>query len=311
MSADGKNQGGVGGARYGPLVPPVVGVARNGFGGSGGGGGGGEDDGDTGGIGNGGPDSYDDGGGGGGGGGGGLQIISYDDMTIDGQIFALGGEGGSSFNAETSGYGEGAPGGGGAGGSIWLQTLGQMTITANAEIKALGGLGGKGDGNGTVIWSGGAGGFGYIRLQDGDGSVQIPIPDNVQPTNADTVGEFEPDVILESTAVSTFYDQIISTPNYGDAVIDETSTSSDGSDIQIFVQGSRENVDDPGNPVPPELDLEREYTTDWEPVEDMFLMDNYQFLRFRVEFTVDPLQEFDDQLPTVHEIFIPVSTVPD
>ncbi len=302
------NNGGVGGSTYGPLVPPTVGGATAGFGGSGGGGGGGEDDGNSGGVGNGGPDAFDEGGGGGGGGGGGLQIAAYLGVSISGEVTALGGAGGSTFNASTGGLGQGAPGGGGSGGTIWLVCLGDMTISSNAIIKATGGTPGVGDGNGSESRKGGQGGDGYIRLWDVDGSVQIPVEDNVVPVDVDTVKKFTPAIVLDSVAYSDFYDQFISTPNYKAATVDQTVN---GGEIDVFVQGSREDVNNPGNPVPPELDPERVFTTDWVPISDVNQIDNYQFLRFRVEFSVDPLQEFTDPLPTIHEIHIPVSTIPD
>jgi hypothetical protein len=302
------NNGGTGGLAYGPIVPPIVSVATNGFGGSGGGGGGGEDDGPTSGNGNGAPDAFDEGGGGGGGGGGGLQILAYRTITVTGQVFAQGGPGGSSFNSATNDLGQGAPGGGGSGGSIWLQCLGQMTISANAEIKALGGAGGKGDGNGNEIRTGGAGGDGYIRLQDDNGSIQIPVAENVLPIDSNSSAKFSPEIILQSTGTSTFYDQVISTPNYGAAEVD---LSLNNGVILIFVQGAREDVGNPGNPVPPELDPERVFTTDWVPIDGINQVDNYQFLRFRVDFTTNALQLFSEPLPQVREIHIPVSTTPD
>jgi hypothetical protein len=302
------NNGGTGGSSYGPLVPPTVGTATSGFGGAGGGGGGGEDDGDSGGAGNGGPDAFDEGGGGGGGGGGAIQIVAYGDISVFGEIFARGGNGGSSFNAATQGLGQGAPGGGGAGGSIWLQTLGVMNIGPDASIEALGGDGGEGDGNNTQKVLGGAGGGGYIRMFYGSGSAPTLNPDNVKPIDANTIQEFEPEIVLDSTAVSKFYNQIISTPNYGAATVDQALN--DG-EIEIFVQGSREDIGNPGNPVPPELDEERVFTTDWIELSEINQLDNYQFLRFRVDFSVNPLQEFGEPLPVVREILIPVSTIPD
>ncbi len=302
------NNGGKAGASYVPIVPPHVLVATNGFGGSGGGGGGGEDDGDSGGAGNGGPDALDEGGGGGGGGGGALQILSYDDVDISGQVFAFGGTGGSSYNAATGGLGQGAPGGGGSGGAIWLQTLGQMTIVSTGEIKALGGSGGSGDGNGNEIRAGGRGADGRIFLMDVDGQIQIPVAENVQPTTEFTVSRFNPAIVLDSSGQSDFYDQIVSTPNYSTAEIDWTLNNGE---ISIWVQGSREDLDFPGNPVPPEFDPDRAFTTDWIEIAFINQIDNYQYLRFRVDFSVDPLQEFWDPLPSVQKILIPVSTVPD
>ncbi len=143
---------------------------------------------------------------------------------------------------------------------------------------------------------------------DVDGQIQIPVAENVQPTTEFTVSRFNPAIVLDSSGQSDFYDQIVSTPNYSTAEIDWTLNNGE---ISIWVQGSREDLDFPGNPVPPEFDPDRAFTTDWIEIAFINQIDNYQYLRFRVDFSVDPLQEFWDPLPSVQKILIPVSTVPD
>ena len=55
----------------------------------------------------------------------------------------------------------------------------------------------------------------------------------------------------------------------------------------------------------------RANSTDWVPISQINDLDNFQYLRFRVELAVDPVHDFGDPLPVVYEIRIPVSTIPD
>ena len=306
------NDGGAGGAAYGPIIPPIVGSVITGFGGSGGGGGGGEDDSDGGGTGAG--DGLvgftDEGGGGGGGGGGALQIVAYGNISLSpGEITANGGQGGNSFNAATSSLGQGAPGGGGSGGSVWLRSFGEITFGANSRIEAIGSRGGAGDGNGNEIQSGGTGADGFIRFEDSKGVPSLPTL--ADPIDSGTSGTFEPDITLQSVAVSRFYNSNIATPNYGDPEADIFLPGKIDETLVILVQGAREDVTNPGHPVDPDTDLERIFTTDWVPFAEVDRLDNFQFLRFQVVFAVSPLQTFDDPLPRIDEIRIKRSSIPD
>ena len=133
----------------------------------------------------------------------------------------------------------------------------------------------------------------------------------VLPVTTDSAATFEPDLTLDSTAISLFYNQFITTPNYGTVEVDQQVA---GGSIEVFVQGSRDDVSNPGNPVDPDSDSEleeRKFTTDWVTIDEIDQIDNYQYLRFRVEFSVDPVHDFGDPLPRILEIRIPVSTVPD
>jgi hypothetical protein len=315
------NNGGSGGTPYALIVAPIVGTLTSGFGGSGGGGGGAEDDvGTAGSLGNGVADGWDEGGGGGGGGGGGVQIVAYGNIAIEGEVLADGGAGGSTVNPAT-GISQGAPGGGGSGGAIFLQANGELSIAAGSSIFARGGPGGQGDGNGNDNPRiGGPGGEGFIRLQDSDGVITIPAG-TVEPETASTVSTFIAPLTLESDGYSGWYNQFIATPNYGEPVVDYTLGPGDESNsIFIDVQGSRENVLTPGpDPVDPDSDPLRINTTNWKRIFTNGIystgiideLDNYQYLRFRVEFSIDPSHEFIDTLPKVTRIRIPVSSTPD
>ncbi len=319
------NIGGTGGAAVSLIVPPTVGRLDAGFGGFGGGGGGGEDDvGASGSYGDGVSNGYDEGGGGGGGGGGGLQIVAYGDITVKGKILANGGVGGSTYNPSTGGISQGAPGGGGSGGAVWLQTSGDLTIVGGSQVRALGGLGGQGDGNGNDNPRyGGPGANGFIVLQDADGSYPVGNTGDVDPAPTGTT-TFNPPIILDSEAVSLFYDQYASTPNYGDPEFDyDLGPAGENNVIRVYFQGSRLNMSTL-QPWDPDLDPGREHTTNWIPlfdstllpgnpvfVGDMNVLDNYQYVRFWVEFSVDPTHDFADPLPKITEIRVPVSSIPD
>jgi hypothetical protein len=326
--------GGLGGGTYGEedfsdavLVPPVVGVPTLtlGFGGSGGGGGGGEDDdpnpsGNPPFLGDGLPGGEDEGGGGGGGGGGAVQLVAYGDITIRGEIIANGGGGGDSNNETTGGKGQGAPGGGAAGGAIWLQAFGDIILDQLARLEALGGVGGIGNWNDREEVKGGNGGHGYIRLEDSDG--QMVVPATVDPQTSSITGTFSPSLDLDSETRSFFYNQIIPTPNYDEPVIDLDLNGASNT-IQIFVQGAREDILQIGpQPVDPDTDPERLFTTDWIQIYDsrndpqlepgaIDKIDNFQYMRFRVEYSVDPLHDFADPLPIIRELKIPLLDEPD
>ncbi|MHC4470729.1 MAG: Ig-like domain-containing domain [Planctomycetota bacterium] len=326
--------GGRGGGTHGqadmsdtPLVPAIVGVRTPtlGFGGSGGGGGGGEDDhanpsGNPPILGDGIPGGEDEGGGGGGGGGGVLQIVAYGDIIVRGRIDANGGNGGRSWNEARGEPGQGGPGGAGAGGAIWLQSFGDIELDQLARLEAVGGIGGIGNWNDKEQVLGGAGGDGYIRLEDKDGNIFVP--DSVTPQTTSITGTFSPPLELDSTGQSVFYNQRIPTPNYDEPVFD-LALNGDGNSIVIHVQGAREDVTLPGDQaVDPDSDPERTFSTDWVLVYDsgetpaivpgaIDKMDNFQYVRFRVEFSVDPLHNFEDPLPTVREIRIPLLETPD
>jgi len=106
-----------------------------------------------------------------------------------------------------------------------------------------------------------------------------------------------------TTARSLWFDSRIVTPNYGTPTVD---LAGGGGTIDIFVQGAREDVLKPGaQPVDPEADPDRLETTDWVRLAMVDVLDNYQYLRFRVEFAGG------DPLPVVKSIEIPVSATRD
>ena len=124
------------------------------------------------------------------------------------------------------------------------------------------------------------------------------------PQGPDLVGDFTPALSLSSFAQSRWYNQFFPTPNYGVVEVDSTLN---GGTIFVEVQGSREDVSTPGTgPVDPDLAPERVNSTDWVPIIEIDRLDNFQYLRFRVYFTVDPLQDFADPLPVIRLIEIPV-----
>lgn len=89
----------------------------------------------------------DTGSGGGGGGGGGCLFLAAYRLVLEGEIEALGGDGGDGFTGPDA-LGNGG-GGGGGGGVIWLVTRGRS-------------------GSGTVLAAGGEGGVGHLVGENGD-----------------------------------------------------------------------------------------------------------------------------------------------
>ncbi len=115
----------------------------------------------------------------GGGGGGALQLTAGKRLAVDGQIKAVGGQGGqaraalSNFMCDASTWTVdftqfATPGGGGSGGAIKLQSMVVDIASLAGTIDISGGLGGAG------VWSlsqGGAGSPGLLRVEDVAGGV--------------------------------------------------------------------------------------------------------------------------------------------
>ncbi len=105
-------------------------------------------------------------GGSGGGGGGAIRIMAGGDITINGSIWANGGNGGDG-GAGAQQYSGG--GGAGSGGAIFLESLGDVIVIGT--IQANGGTGGAGAPTiNTAVSDGGNGSVGRIRIDDQDGN---------------------------------------------------------------------------------------------------------------------------------------------
>jgi hypothetical protein len=304
-------------------------------GGSGGGGGGGEDDRDgssqSGTAGN-----EDEGGGGGGGGGGAIQMVAYGTIEVSGILQCNGGDGGNSaLDAIESDFGQGAGGGGGSGGAIWLQCRGVMTLGLGAGIEAFGGVGGSGYGDGTtVVYRGGTGGDGRIRLESGDGLILN------SPAGSST-GTFQPALDVNSTAISQWQNTGMFTPKYqafkafddptldnncdddGDGTPFEDGEACDptadleilpdasSGSIRIYLEATTEDFDTPVDDPDPLA------STGWIKVYDSDtggfiagatdVLENNKYWRFRIDFDVDPLHSFTDPLPLVRMLRVGIS----
>lgn len=111
-------------------------------------------------------------GGGGGAGGGAIWLISLGQVVINGQIQAIGGDGGDPLSDNGGGV-CGGGGGGGAGGSVWIQTA--STVSGTGSIDVSGGIGGlnlgcsSGAGAGG-FGEGGNGSRGVVRVDSSSGS---------------------------------------------------------------------------------------------------------------------------------------------
>lgn len=335
--------GGLGGIAYGeadfsdqPLNQFGAPVLRAGAGGAGGGGGGAEDDPDTtSALDTAGPE--DSGGGGGGGGGGGFQAvarnsITFQSMTVD----ASGGAGGATENAAASDLGQGAPGGCGAGGAILLQAYeGDISIDAGSVLDASGGdnTNSRGQitrnqaGTGSTEGRGGAGGLGYVRLEDSDGIITLPNPNSVRgiltsaqfrPTvNGDYPGRTNaPMVVNVSEAYSVWFNTQLDTPTYfapldlpGTPDVLEGTSFFDFDDVigpavgdsKVDIQCRSAPNDITNNGFPNLFQA-----TDWFPLDQLASISGRRFIQFRVTFTLPLSYKFTDPRPYVEYLQIDV-----
>jgi hypothetical protein len=337
--------GGLGGGAYGDILfstAPLnsLGVPTLGLGAGGGGGGGGgmEDDG---------PGSLDgdtlvgpedSGGGGGGGGGGAIQITARRQVYLFGStIDASGGVGGRTFNSDNSATGQGAAGGCGAGGSIWLQAYEDDVIVENGSIVSV--LGGANDelpsvgqittsvndtpqNDQPIEGSGGAGGEGYVRIEDKDGVV-LNLGSQVQ--GALSIGQFRPEadgsypgrgaeapmVVNESVAYSKWFNSQLDTPTYIDVYDDPLTPAIEGTRIFEFVEESdgvikieaRSAVNDPANPGHPSTQ-----PTSWVPLDEVSTISDRRFIQFRITLTLPLNHAFVNPLPYVDFLRINIET---
>jgi hypothetical protein len=124
----------------------------------------------------------------------------------------------------------------------------------------------------------------------------------------------------DSTAVSLLFDTGLPLPNYEQF---EADLDPRGGNIRIFVQSTREDTTRPGmQPLDPDGDPERLHSTDWKLIHDSLdasnvepgaldKVDDFQYIRFRVEFTLPPGWTAGDPLPIVRSIRIRVKSVRD
>jgi hypothetical protein len=322
--------GGLGGLAYGdgafstaPLNALSVPTLGLGFGGAGGAGGGREDDAP---LGTDGPE--DAGGGGGGGGGGAVQLTARRNIVLDGTtIDARGGKGGRTYNEIQSAEGQGAPGGSGAGGSIWLQAYeGNVTVTNGSQLLAEGGV--NTDSVGQITTSkndtianpdpikgkGGAGGLGFIRLEDSDGA----FPNLTGQTVGDLyTGVFAPEadgsypgrddvafmVVNQSIVYSGWFNTQLDTPTF-QALYDDPLTPAiegtkleeyavqSGGEILIQVRAAPNDVANTGHP-------NLFQATNWVPLDMASTISDRRFLQFRITYTLPFNYLFSQPLPYV------------
>jgi hypothetical protein len=133
---------------------------------------------------------------GGGAGGGAVQIHAGNQLSLDGQILSLGGNGGDSAAVVSSSYSidgvvwdESLPGdaggGGGSGGAVLLQSGGAMTFGVSAAVQLDGGRGGMG----AVGNDGGEGGAGLLRLESSSALDLADMQNVVSPLAAFDLGQ--------------------------------------------------------------------------------------------------------------------------
>ncbi len=123
----------------------------------------------------------------GGGGGGAIRIVAGGDITVNTTIIADGGNGGGLISTQFAGGG-----GAGSGGAIFIQAAGNLTVVPGSTLRAVGGSEGLND-----IGSGGSGGLGIIRLDDGDGVVSVA---GSTVTQGKYTAAFTPTVLVTGTS---------------------------------------------------------------------------------------------------------------
>ena len=252
FSTGGANGGGTtpGGGGGSTTIAPTIQTVR---GGSGGGGGGMEDDSPTGAAGDGILSSGDDGGAGGGAAGGALRLSAGGNITISGSIWADGGRGGhygAAYGvapppATSFAFPEAAAGGGGSGGAVLVQAGGNLNINGATIVARAGarGICDSGDTGGVNTGGhGGAGGTGWVVLEDLDG-LTTGTPTLIVPTSP-AVGFATGPLSITTTGRSLWYDSRVDDPDWisgapAAPVINAVrGTGANFGVIQIWVQGA-------------------------------------------------------------------------
>jgi hypothetical protein len=263
-----------------------------------------------------------------GGGGGGITIQSAGSVTIgaQGQIRAVGGNGGDLGNSRNY---FGGCGGGGAGGSILIRATSTLLFELGSTLDVAGGTGGQ------FTWTytyylgsqGGDGGGGYIRLEalEDENAPGKPMISGL--TNANLTyspvsqGIFAPKgggapSIGQTVFVNLgVYDPQMIKPSPGDiaaTLFNDTLT--------LEVQMAVEDTGDLGNPDLGALDItdldgdgERDDTLDettlseWVPLSSIESLNgmSYQFIRVRMTFQLDPNQTVDQPIPFLDRLTVP------
>jgi hypothetical protein len=268
----GGSTGGIPGSTTLTLPPTITNLIP----GSGGGGGGMDDDSPVNQIGDGQSDSSDDTGAGGAAGSGAIRLSAGGNINISGGIFADGGTGGHYCAGGFAGqcpptfftqlY-NGAAGGGGSAGVIFVQSAGALNVTGSTLSVVGGGQGLSTSMAQPLGNEGGAGGDGWLVLQDLDGSILgsynntpsaivLPQPYTGAPLAPAASGTAEPpygpapinhNLTLSTTGQSLWYDSGLQDPNWEDTSPAPVVNAADNQGIiRIYVQGA--DADGTGNP---------------------------------------------------------------
>ncbi|MCE9634124.1 MAG: hypothetical protein K8T90_00330 [Planctomycetes bacterium] len=267
-------------------------------------------------------------GGSGGGGGGAILIQTAKVLTIGstGAVRAIGGKGANqlSYNGGASG-----PGGGGGGGSVLLRSTGGFNILSAAPFDVSGGAGGSSTSG--YPTSGGAGGTGFIRTEEPTGVTTYT------PANG-TTGTFDPvGGGVASFVYSKWADIGVQDPRilpWTNADIATNPTTNDA--VYVMVQMTKEDSSVFGTPDVSKVDAlqnskDTKVTSNWLPIKihdktglpgkgafsppgydpsvhgleysgfPVTQLNNlgYRFIRFRIYFQLDSLQQRVDPMPSV------------
>ena len=231
----------------------------------------------------------------GGGGGGGVELRSANNIEIlpGGRILAEGGGGGPPGSTYMS-----SPGGGGGGGAVLIRSLKDL-IADGATISVKGGAGVSTGYYTYYIGASGAGGHGWLRLEDGDKNPSLS--GATLTPNTKTTGTF--------TATGAGAPSIGQTLWMNMGVFDPIFLSSevtqeipkDGQDIKIAIEATVEDIFDFGMP-----DEGPGKSSGWIDIADIKDLNGkgYSFIRFRVTFTLASDQNLTHPMPYVDKIKI-------
>ncbi|MEZ5989808.1 MAG: Ig-like domain-containing protein [Planctomycetota bacterium] len=187
----------------------------------------------------------------GGAGGGGLLHVQVGGTLIVPSRGEVSAQGGSGFKTSPDSKGfHPVPGGAGSGGSILMQTSGILAV--NGKVSVLGGTGGQlltssGNGFTTVDGIGGAGGYGFIRIE-ADPKPDYKSFDKLEPTTyADNAGLLRaPDYDKQSMVATLWYDTgLLFPPRFNTY---EIQASVDGNDV-VFTDAENGQKAVSGQPI--------------------------------------------------------------
>jgi hypothetical protein len=223
----------------------------------------------------------------------------------------------------------GGAGGGGGGGSVKARATGKLTLGQGATLSVRGGQGGAYAGTYTYYMGGqgGAGGDGYVRLEAAEdennpGQPTIDgIPNSIIQGSPVSKGVFAPrGAGVPSVGQTVWMNLGVFDPKMARPAKDDVVATLLNDTMVIEVQMAREDGVELGQPDLAALDItdsdgDGEYDdslntatlSEWTRVTDIESLNGneYQFIRVRVSFQLDPNHTASDPLPYLEYLRLP------